>query len=145
MPWKALVKLTTAPAAGHLPGQFQRGLDGVVPGRPGELDLVGEIPRPQDQFVERLQEGLFRRGFHVQRVDDTVVGEVVQQRLLEQRVVVPVVERPRAGEEVEVRGALLVEQRAAGGPVEHHRPGPAVAANLGFERVEDAHDVMSLV
>src|SRR5699024_8716695 len=39
-------------ATGDLAGQLQRGLDGVVAGRAGELDLVVEAPRFEDDVLE---------------------------------------------------------------------------------------------
>src|SRR5919197_6306883 len=70
---------------------------------------------------------------------DVVTGEVVEQRLFEQWMVVPVVERARAGEEVEVLAALLVVHVAAARCGERGGPAAAVAAHLRLESLEDVH------
>jgi hypothetical protein len=87
-------------AARHLPGELQRRLDGDRARRTRELHFVVQSPWPQDQLIERGQElGLGDRE-HVERMDNPVRGQVVEERFLEYRVVVPVVERARAGEEI---------------------------------------------
>src|SRR5690606_37587941 len=105
-------------AAGDLPGQLERRLDGVGTPGPGEPHLVVEAAGPEDLLGERGQEITARSGEHVERVDDLVVREVLKQRLLQLRVVVAVVERAGAGEEVEVLGTVLRVQGGSDGAVE---------------------------
>ena len=109
-------------AALDLAGQLQRRLDGVGARRAREHDLVRQVTRAQDDVLERLQEGALRRRRHVEPVRDAVPLQVVDQGAFEDRVVVPVVERSRAREEVEVLVAVLVEHAAALRPVEDGGP-----------------------
>ena len=125
-------------AALDLAGQLQRGLDGVGAGRAGEHDLVVQVARPQDDVLEALQEGALGGGGHVQAVGDAVTLQVVEQRAFEHRVVVAVVERAGAGEEVEVGVAVLVVHAAALRAVEDGGPAAAVAADLRLQGLEDA-------
>ena len=125
-------------AALDLAGQLERGLDGVGAGRAGEHDLVVQAARAQDHVLERLQERALGRGRHVQAVGDAVALDVVDQRAFQHRVVVAVVERAGAGEEVEVRVAVLVVHVAALRAVEDGGPAAAVAAHLRLQGLEDA-------
>jgi hypothetical protein len=141
MPWKALVKLTTDSRpvilrASYLARQLQRRLDRVGAGRAGEHHLVVQAARSQHDVAEGGQELPFGHRAHVQRVHDAVIGEVVQQGLSEDGVVVAVVEGARAREEVDVLVAVLVGDPAAGGTVEDRGPVTAVAADFRFERLE---------
>ena len=124
-------------AAGHLAGDLERRLDGVRAGRPGELQLVVEAARREHELLERLDERLLGRGGHVEAVDDAVALEVLDERPLERRVVVPVVEHAGAGEEVEVLAAVGVDERRAARAVEDGREGADVAAHLRLAAVED--------
>src|SRR5690606_9189604 len=88
----------------------------------------------QDRVGEGREELVACRGEHVERVHDAVTREVVDEDLLQGRVVVPVVERAGAGEEVDVGVAVGVVHRRADGAVEGGRPGAGVAADRGLER-----------
>ena len=80
-------------APGDLAGQLQRGLDRVGAGRAGELHaVVAHAARLEDQPVEGFEETLLGFGVHVQAVGDAVVLDVLQQRRLEYRIVVAVVQ-----------------------------------------------------
>src|SRR5699024_7258264 len=63
--------------------------------------------------------------------------QVLDQRVHHNGVVVAVVERTGAGEEVEVFVAVLIPLLRTQGTGEGGRPGPAVAANGGFAGFED--------
>src|SRR5699024_2622030 len=128
-------------ATGDLAGQLQRGLDGVVAGRAGELDLVVEAPRFEDDVLEGFQELAFGSAVRVQAVHDLVVGQVVDELALQLRVVVPVVEGAGPGEEVQVGLAALVVDVASEGLVENDRPATAVSADFGLEALEGLHRV----
>src|ERR687894_260396 len=64
---------------------------------------------------------------------DPVAFQVVDHGTLEYRVVVAVVERARAGEEIEISATVLVVQAASSCPVERCRPAPAITPYLGFK------------
>ena len=132
-------------AAGHLAGELQRRLDGVGAAGAGELHPVVQFPGLQDELAESGQKVALGGRVHVQRVDDPVAGQVVQQDLFERRVVVAVVERAGAGEEIQVGAAVLVIEPASCRPVEHRRPGAAVAADGGLTRGEDSQCVCHIL
>src|SRR5699024_5930552 len=74
---------------------------------------------------------------HIHRVQHGTRLQVLDQRVHHNGVVVAVVERTGAGEEVEVFVAVLVPLLRTQGTGEGRRPGPAVAANGGFAGFED--------
>src|SRR5699024_2545338 len=94
--------------ARDLAGELECRLDRVGAGRAGELHLVVQPARGQDQVVEGVQEITLGHRGGVQTVGDAVTGDVVDQRLLDHRVVVPVVQHAGAGEEVQVFATVLV-------------------------------------
>ncbi len=115
-------------AAGDLAGELDRRLDRVGAGRAGEHRPVIEPARLEDHVLERFEElGLGLR-VQVEPVSDPVAGDVVEQRLLQDRVVVPVVERGAAGQEIEVAAAVVVMEPHALGAIELPRHRDAVAA-----------------
>jgi hypothetical protein len=126
-------------AAGDLPGELERRLHRVGTRRARELHLVVEPARREHDLLERAQELRLGRGVHVQAVGDAVARQVVDQRFLQRRRIVPVVQRTGTGEEVQVGLAVDVGQAGAAGGVEDHRPGSAVAAHLGFDVLEHGH------
>ncbi len=130
-------------ASGHLARQFQRGLDRVGAGRAGELHDVVHAARLEDQPVEGFQETLLGIGVHVQAMGETVVGNVVEQRLFEHRVVVAVVERAGTGQEIDVGLAVAGDQLGAARLLEDHGEGAAIAAHAGFVQFEGFHAVSS--
>src|SRR5699024_687081 len=93
--------------------------------------------RREDQLGEGLEEVALGDGVHVHRVGDPVPGQVLQEGLLEDRVVVPVVQGTGAREEVDVALAVLGPLVRAARGVEDDRPVPAVAAYLGLAGGED--------
>lgn len=111
---------------GHLPGQLERRLHRVRAGRAAELHLVVQAGGPQHQLPQPGQERAFGQRVHVQAVGDAVGGHVLQQPLFEVVVVVPVVQRAGAADEVQVATPVLGDQMAALRPGEHRREGPAV-------------------
>ena len=124
-------------AARDLAGDLQRGFDRVGAGRADELhDVVVEAARLEDDVLHRLEEPLLRDRVQVERVGDAVVHDVVDQRLLEDRVVVAVVERAGAGQEVEVAVAVHVGEHGAVGAAEHGVEAAGIGAHVGFETLE---------
>src|SRR5690606_33976700 len=79
---------------------------------------------------------------HVQPMHQAVRLEVLEQGLLQDRVVVAVVQRSRTSQKIDVLTALLVEQRRPAGLREYGRKRPTVTANVGFEAIENVHDVV---
>jgi hypothetical protein len=114
--------------AGVLAGQFQGRLHRVGATRSGELDLVVESARCEHDVVERLEEAALGRRVHVEAVHDRVFGQVVDQLTFKPGMVVSVVQRARAGEEIKEGSAVLVLYMASPGGLEHCWPVPAVAA-----------------
>ncbi len=127
-------------APGDLARQLHRRFDRVGAGRAGELHaVVAHAAWFEDQAVEGFEETLLGCGVHVQAMGDAVVLDVLEQRLLEYRVVVPVVERAGTGEEVDVTLAVPGDQFGTLGLVEDHGEGTAVATNLGFVQFKSFH------
>ncbi len=125
-------------AAGGLAGDLERGLDRVGAGRAGELhDVVVKAARRQDDVVHRLEELLLGGGVQVEAVGDAVLHDVVDERGLEDRVVVPVVERAGAGQEIEIALAVDVAQLGAAGVVEQRREAAGVGAHVRLQPQED--------
>jgi xanthine/CO dehydrogenase XdhC/CoxF family maturation factor len=65
-------------------------------------------------------------------VDDRVAREVLEQGAFYVGVVMPVVQRARAREEVKILAAGLIPYVTAQGAVENRRPTPAVASDFGL-------------
>ena len=124
-------------AAGDLAGQLDRGLDGVGAGRAGHHHLVIHAARLQDLLFIGGQEGGLGVGVHVQRMGDAVARDMVDQRGLHVRVVVPVVERGTARQKVDIAVALGVVQGAALSGGERGGEGPAVGPGFAFTAVID--------
>ena len=99
--------------AGHLAGQLERGLDGVRPGRPGELHPVVQPRGSSTSPSKASRNAAFGAGEQVQAVRDAVALDVRDQRGGHVRIVVPVVERSGAGQEVDVLPAVDVPDQAA--------------------------------
>ena len=134
---EAIGKADDIAAAGYLASQFQGCFNGVGAGRAAELDLVrAQATRLQDHAVEGLQEALFGVGVHVQAVGDAVIFQVLDQRLFQDRVVVPVVQGAGTGQKVDVALAFAGHQLGATGLLEDHRERAAVAANIRFVFLE---------
>ena len=104
--------------------------------RPRRLHRVGQVALPQDEPFERLRERLCRVRRPVQPVRDGIGRRVVPQPPPERRMVVAVVERACAAEEIDVALAVRVHQRGAGRPGEHGRERTAIAAEIGFQLLE---------
>ena len=102
-----------AGTAGDLASELHRRLDGVCPRRAGELHAVVQLPWPQDDLVKRGEKVALGGREHIQGVDHSVGAQILHEGLLQQRVVVAIVERPGAGEEVQVWPPALVGQPAA--------------------------------
>ena len=81
-----------------------------------------ETSRPQYELVERGEELAFGNGEHVQRVDDAVGFQILEQCPLQQGLVVAVVERAGAREEIQIRPSTGVVEPAAPRPIEQRWP-----------------------
>ena len=134
-----------APTGGE-PRELQRRLDGVGAGGAHELHLVVHAAGSEDLLLELLDEVPLGGGVGVQGVSDTVRLEEVDHGALHARVVVPEVQHPRPGEEVDVGGAVLGDLTGVRRRSEHGGIRAAVPADLGFMLLEDAgvHGVASL-
>lgn len=88
-------------APGDLAREFQRRLDGIGAGRSRELYPVIEPPRLKDMGDEGLEEGGLCHREEVETVGDPVARDVIDQRLLHVRVIVPVVQGGTAGQEID--------------------------------------------
>ncbi|MNJ63813.1 hypothetical protein D3C77_597370 [compost metagenome] len=117
-------------AALDLARDLQRGFHGIGAGGAGELQRVLPVARLEQHAIHRLQETLLRAGRHVQAMDDAVRLHILQQLFLENRIVVAIVQRAGAAEEIDVLGAFLIDQRRASGLAEYHGERPNVAPHL---------------
>ena len=126
-------------AAGNVARQLERGLHRVGARGTRELDHELQVARLQDLLVEGLQELRLCLGVQVETVADTVGLDVIQQRLLEGRVVMAIVQCAGAGQEIEVLRTVLIVQVLALGPVEYAGEGAGVAANFGFNLFKNLH------
>src|SRR5690554_8095858 len=84
--------------------------------------------------MEGLEKALLGFGVHVQTMGQAIAVQILDQRLLDDRVVVPVVEGAGTGEEVDIGLAFGGDQLGATRLLEYHREGTAVAANRSEER-----------
>src|SRR5690606_20736351 len=98
--------LATGDLARNLHGRF----DGVRTGGAGELQAVVHVARLQNAALECFHEAGFGARVHVEPVGDAVARDVVEQRLLAHRIVVPIVQRAGTGQEVDVAFAFGVVQ-----------------------------------
>ncbi len=126
-------------AAGNIARQLQCGFHRVGARGTRELDHELEVTWLEDFLVEGLEELRLCLGMQVETMTDTVGLDVIQQRFLEGRVVVAVVQCAGAGQEVEVLRTILIVQVFALGPVEHAGEGTGVAANFGFNLFKNFH------
>src|SRR5690606_16136369 len=99
-------------------------------GGPGKLNFVVEPSGREDDLLEFLQEMAFGHRVLVQAVHDVVAGEIVQETRLQLRMIMAVVERSGAREEIEITPSAFVEYAAAQCGAEHRGPAPAVAPYL---------------
>src|SRR5262245_3368392 len=111
MPWNASAKATT----GRRPVTWRASYKGAstamgAAGPAGAVQPVVEPARRQDDLAERAQELALRHGVEVEPARHAVARQVVDQARLQDRVIVPVVERAAGGQEVDVLGAVLVPQ-----------------------------------
>ena len=122
--------------AGRLARQLERRLDRVGAGRAAELHLVVEAARAENAGFEQLEEAALGDGMQVERAGDAAGQQILADRLHQRGVVMAVVQRPGAGEEVQPTVAVLVAEPGALAAGEHRREGAAVAAHLGFAAEE---------
>ena len=124
-------------AAGDLARELHRRLDRVGAGRPGKLHDIVKAARCQDDLLHRRQERLLGGGVEIEAVRDPVALDVADQRILEDRVVVAVVQRTGPGEEIQVAATGRVPQLRAAGALPHAREGACVGLHAGLAPCED--------
>ena len=83
-------------------GGLDRGLNSIGAGRSGKHRAIVHLPRKQDVALEGFQKTRLRFGMHVEPVRDTIGRNVLDQRALQFWMVVAVVQRRTAGQEVDV-------------------------------------------
>ena len=66
-------------AARDLSGELERGFDGVGACRAGKLNPVFEPSGTQDELVERGEELALGDREHVQRMDDAIGAQILEQ------------------------------------------------------------------
>ena len=79
-------------AAFHLASQLQGRFHAVGAGRAGKLHFVVQATGVQDVFLVRLNEIVLGGGKHIQALADTIAFNVLEQRFLENVVVVAIVQ-----------------------------------------------------
>ena len=111
-------------ATGDLSRQLERRLDGIRARGPRELYPVVESTWHQNRALEFLEKFTFRDCVQVERVQHRVVRQVRHERGLHPRLVVPVIHRAGAGEEVDVLTTLVAQKRQfPGRGMSRHRRG----------------------
>src|SRR5690606_1353555 len=93
----------------------------------GELKRVLPIPWPEQHLIHGFQEILLGAGRHVQAVHQAIRIEIFDQLLLQDGIIVAVVQRAGATEEIYVFLVLLVYPYGAAGLLEYDWKGPDVA------------------
>ncbi|MNN40531.1 hypothetical protein D3C81_1546080 [compost metagenome] len=96
--------------AGDITRQLDRGFDGIGAGRAGELDLVLHLARQQHMALKGLQERFLGAGRHIEAVHDTVFRQVIDDRLLHDRIVVTVIQRAGTGQEVDIAATAFIDE-----------------------------------
>jgi len=120
-----------------LPGQLQRRLDRVGARRAGELQGVLPVARLEQHAVHRFEKALLGAGGHVQAVYHAVGVQILQQAFLEDRIVMAVVQRAGAAEEIDVLVAFLIDQQRTACLAEYHWKRPNVAPHFRLHSVKD--------
>jgi len=92
---------------GDFPSQLQGSLDRVGSSRAAELELVLKTSRMEHSRVEQLDELTLRGRGQVEPMHDTVRLEITYNHLSDRGIVVLVVQRPRAGKEVDEFATVL--------------------------------------
>ena len=80
-------------AAWDFAREFQRRLNGIGAGGAGEHGAISEATRFQDQRFERRQKLALSLRVQIETMRDAVRRDVINERLLQQRMIVTVVER----------------------------------------------------
>ena len=120
----------------HLAGDLKRRLYRIRAGRAGELHHVVEVARLKDDLLHRLQERLLGDGVEVEAVRHPVRLDVADERLLQDRIVVPVIQRAGAGEEIQVAAAVYVPQLGVQRPLPDVRKRPRIGLHVRFQPAE---------
>ncbi len=121
--------------------QFQSRLDGVRTGWPTELNFVTKPARSENQRLETFKKFTLDGCRHVEAVRDRVAFQILDQALLQTRIVVSVIERARAAEKIEILSSLFVEDFAAGCLGEDRRKVATIKPYFGFKKLKCVHDV----
>ena len=100
-------------ASGHFARELEGGFDRVRACRSGELHAVAHASGLEDDALERFEEVLLGFGRHVERVGHAILQQVLDEPLLQERVVVSIVQGTGTREEVDVLASFSVEQRGA--------------------------------
>ena len=119
-------------APGDLARQLDRRFHRVGAGRAGEHGAIVEAAGLEDHILQRGEEILLRIGVEVEAMGDAVIGDIVHQRGLEHRVVMAIVQRGAARQEVEIAAALIVVHPHVLRLVELARHRPGIAAHARF-------------
>src|SRR5690606_3132010 len=109
-------------------GDLERSFYGVGARWARKHNSVLEISRAEDQLGECLEELFFGHGGQIQRVGDAVVLDITEERVLEIRVVVPVVQSTSARKKIDVRSIAIVRDNCAFSRLECHWKGATVAS-----------------
>ena len=107
--------------------------DRVGPSRSRELDFVVKVSRLQDDPVKRAQKFDFGTCDGVQGMLDTILFDIGQQRLFRGGVVVSVIQRARATEEVDKIASVRAAQNGSRRAVENGREESCVSSHRRFD------------
>src|SRR5690606_10135671 len=85
--------------------------------------------RFQDDALDSFQKGRLGGCVHIEAMGDAVTGNVVHQRRLHVGIVVTVVERGTACQEIDILATIPAVENCSTGLVEYHRKAAAIAAH----------------
>src|SRR5690606_32821546 len=121
----------------NLAGEFQRRFHRIGAGGTGEHQLVIHAARLEDDVLIGGKKGLLGLGVHVEAMGDAVLGDVFDKRSLHVGVVVAVIERGAAGEEIDIGAAGVVMDRRALGLAEAFGEAARIGPHLAFAAFEN--------
>src|SRR5690606_8237880 len=98
---------------------------------------VVELAGSQDRLLERFEKARLGLGMEVEAMRDSIGDDVVEQRLLQDGMVVTVIERRATREEVQILPPVAVVQPDVFGAGELSRNRAGVAAHLRFAAFVD--------
>src|SRR5688572_17374314 len=97
--------------SGYFPSQLQRRFYSVSSGWGAKLAFIAQLARGENHGVEPLQKCAFSGGGHVQAVGNKVTLQIFDQPLFHTNIVMTIINRPGAAEEINVFSALVIEKR----------------------------------